>query len=396
MKFFSQREDEIDFNSFTRFSFGMFRFAHFDFEKLHEGATFKEKFIYNVKRNYVRFGLGTFAAAVISLTANAIINNDNMVIVSSSFTNLLTIALIALKYLNTYLHKNDIWEIIQEMRAIYNGTTDQRTKFDVRPYLRAYQRVIKIAIVTFSATVFSITYPIFPFLVDGTMRFEINYWYPFDPFTPKSFVGAMVWVDWMAVNCTIFLIACDSMVYALITVISMEFDFLKIDLMHLSNVPKHERAKEIKRLTDHHNKLLDISDKLEKCYSPTFLASFVETSMILCLIAFELSTASDDLSKFKLYIPYLGVMGGQMLVLCIFGQKLLDSSESIADGIYNCQWEEFPDSAFKKQLILMIQRAQKPNRLTAMKYAVISLETCTRVSKNIITSYHINVGNVLN
>ena len=71
----------------------------------------------------------------------------------------------------------------------------------------------------------------------------------------------------------------------------------------------------------------------------------------------------------------------QTCVLCYYsyGQKLMDSSVGVADEIYGCDWTDLDDNEFKKQMITVIIRAQKPMRLTAMGFADISLETFTTV-----------------
>lgn len=155
-------------------------------------------------------------------------------------------------------------------------------------------------------------------------------------------------MDWIAVNCVLLSLCTESMLYALITLISMEFDFLKTDLMNLHYFPIHERSRKVNNLIELHNKLLDISDNLQKIYQSSFLMSFVISSALMCFIAFQLSTAGNDISKYAMYVPYFMAMSCQILLLCVFGQKLINASESITEGIYNCHWEEFSDNALKK------------------------------------------------
>lgn len=48
--------------------------------------------------------------------------------------------------------------------------------------------------------------------------------------------------------------------------------------------------------------------------------------------------------------------------------------------IYNCNWEDdhYP-LALKKGLVLMLVRAQKPLRITALKFSFLSLESFTKI-----------------
>lgn len=100
----------------------------------------------------------------------------------------------------------------------------------------------------------------------------------------------------------------------------------------------------------------------------------------MCFVAFQLSPARNDFSTYTFYIPYLSMICGQILLLCVFGQNLKDSSEAVADGVYDSGWEDFADNDFKRQLVIIILRAQRPKRLTAMNFAEISLTSFTSVS----------------
>ena len=100
----------------------------------------------------------------------------------------------------------------------------------------------------------------------------------------------------------------------------------------------------------------------------------------MCFIAFELSLASAKVATYAYYMPFLCMTVGLIFLLCVFGQKLIDSSEAVAEGIYDSGWEDFDEHAFKKQFILILLRAQKAKKFTAMNFATISLPSFTTVS----------------
>lgn len=57
----------------------------------------------------------------------------------------------------------------------------------------------------------------------------------------------------------------------------------------------------------------------------------------------------------------------------------------VADSAYNCNWYS-TDKCFKKLLIILIARSQKPVEVTAGKFAAISNSTFVTVS-NIYTLF---------
>ena len=94
-----------------------------------------------------------------------------------------------------------------------------------------------------------------------------------------------------------------------------------------------------------------------------------------------------DLIKFSIY---LFSSLSQILLMCYYGDQLKEyvrmssillfykiiycyrSSSSIADGIYNSNWYNGQPS-IKKQMSLILHRAQRPQYLTAHKFSNISL-----------------------
>ena len=143
---------------------------------------------------------------------------------------------------------------------------------------------------------------------------------------------------------------------------------------------KHERRDKMKDLINRHNNLLEIIEKLKLIFEPSCLFSFVLSSVIMCIVSFVFLTIMDDLLSCMFYVVYIVLAGSQIWLLCYFGQKLLNSSVGVANQIYECEWTELDDNDFKKQIIVIIARAQRPEILTAMGFADISLETFTTVN----------------
>lgn len=375
-KIFNPSEDEINSSSFVKFSLFMFRLVLFVFEPLSGSENWKQRFAYEAKLVYVKVVLLALALGTMSMVAFAVLNSDNFMTAASAVPNIVTVLLIELKAIVSYMHKDDIWNIFEELREMFDRRENANTKYEIKRFLDNYHFIIKIYSATFVIVFLPIAFPLFPFLMNGTMELTVNYWFPFDAFKVANFPFALLWVDWVAWNCLVLLLATESLLYGLIAVISMEFDFLRVDFLNLRFAPEQERAKIISNLSDHHNKLLSISDNLQDIYNLSFLVSFVISSLIMCFISFQLSTTEFDFVAYSFYVPYLGMVGGQILLLCYFGQKLIDSSQAVADGVYNCGWEDF---ANKKQFILIILRAQRAKRLTAMGFADLSLVSFTSV-----------------
>ena len=378
---FNPRENEIDFNSFIQFPLLMFRVACVNFKPLPESPTIKEKISFYARRFY-----SFFVIVNISLTAISkfilVTKSADITDASSFLLDVATYILNGFKIFVTIIYQDELWKIFQEMKIFLDRNINQNKEYGVKKYLVSYHKLAIVYTVPIFGLLLTCAFAIVPFILFGTMELPLKYWYPFDPFQAKNYLFAYFWSTWILITALIALLAGDILLYALITIIAMEFDILKIDLMRIGETPRNKER--VQTLVDHHINLLNLCDKLERIYSMTFLFSFVISSFVMCFASYQLSTKVDNLSLFAFYFFYFWMMGVQILLLCVFGQKLINSSESISEGVYNSGWEIISDDeAYKKQLILIISRAQRPKRLTAMGFADISIETFTTVTKKI-------------
>lgn len=383
LDFFNTPEDEISFSTFTKFSFLVYRFALFEFKPLKKKANFKEKFIHFLKSTYFKLCLVSQCWAFVSFVIIMIINAENVVDFARNFANTMTGFLVTQKALSTYAYKDDLWKIFQEIQPMFERRAGDNKKYGIKKYLDGYNLLVKFYSASAVLVFIPIVLPPFRYLMFGTMKLSLDFYYPFEPYQPVNFFYASFWFAYICYNSLIFMFSFDSLLYGLITIISMEFDILKVDILNIKTLKGHEQTETVNNLVDRHNRVLDLTSKLQNIYAVTFTSSFFVSSLILCFVVFQLSTARK-FATFLMYVPYLGLIGGQVLLLCMFGQKMIDSSEMLVDGINKCGWEEFEDNTLRKHIILMILRAQKIKRFSALGFADISLESFTSVSPSML------------
>ena len=379
LEVFNTPEDEITFESFTRFSLSLFRILWVSFTPLQAGASLKEKFYFHAKTIYNRLRLFGFLIAAISMMSHGLVNFDNFEAASKASTNSIFVVLIGLKAFITFIRKDDISNILQELESLQQRRKGFNKKYGVKKFLDEYHFYMKIYTIPHMAVLLPIVSSIYLYLVHGTMELPLPYWFPIDIYRHEVFFFALLFVEWVAFNITPMLLSTDSMTYAIITAIVSEFHVLKFDLGDVKSVPENERAKQIQDLTDRHNKLLDLCDKIQEIYSLTFLLTVSISSLIICSALFQLAVVASNSYDIAFYVPYMCMIGGQTLLQCLYGQKLIDASESVANGVYDCGWEDFSDNTFTKLFVMMILRGQKAKRLTAMNFADVSHESFTKV-----------------
>lgn len=374
-----QTEEQINFDSFTKFSMYLYRFVPLDFQGSKVNPSWREKFLFFVKVNYIKFFFfGYFLAwlSIITLAATS----ESFLDGSKAFLDIIAYMHVVCKVLNAYSCKDRIGKLLQEMRPLFDRRNNQNRHYGIKKYLDNFNILLMVYTGSIITLLLPVVFPIIPYLLFGKMDLASEFWFPFDPFQVVIYPFVYLWANWTSISGLYFMLASETLFYGVITVLIMEFDILRADLADLINIANLEKQKQLNSLIDRHNKLLELSDKFQDIYSYTFFGSFVTNSIIMCLIVFILSVTSGNISTYVYYSSYLVVGSTQALLLCMFGQKLIDSSESLSKASYFSGWEELEDRNFKRTIILVILRAQKAKRLSAMGFANISLETFTAVS----------------
>lgn len=379
LKVFNPTEEEINFDSFVKLPLLCFKFVFFKFKPLAVNPNFREKLQHFASLNSIRLVLCALILAVISLTIYTVLNAGDFLSTSTNVLNVFSTLQITLTTCILYEHRTDIMEIFEDLRASFEVHRAENAKYKIGQYLDGFHLFFKIYASIFVLLLVPITIPTFNYLIFGKMEPEVNFWFPFDPFTDKTFPIVLFWINFVDYIGLVVKLGADSLAYALITVVAMEFDILKADFMDIKLISKHQRIDKLKTLIDRHNKLLDIGDKLQSIYGLTFFVIFTISSLLLCFSVFVLS-ATSDLSIISFYVPYFFMVSGQILLMCVYGQKILDSSSDVAEGIYECSWEELGDHAFNKQLLLIILRAQRPKQLSGLGFFDVTLSGFRSVS----------------
>lgn len=379
VKLFNLTDEEITFESFIEFPLKVFSILLFDINPLSENATLKTRAKYYAKMFYNSVCLFNLVAATYQFAAYAVYHSDDFAVLASSLSYVLTTILVSAKMLVLFRRKSDIREIFEDLREISNCRVHSNRTYGVKGYLDAYLRIAKVfSAVSFTACLMVFFPPLLNFIVFGAMKPALYFWFPLDIFQMSTFPITLFWADYTAYNSSSFQSATDLTLYAMITVVAMEFDILKTDFMHLGSEAKFQEPQKLSNLAKRHNKLLEVSAKLQEIYEFAFLISFVISSIIICSVLFQVTTTQAGSANYAHLGPYLFTLVSQIGLLCFFGQKLKDSSVGVAEGIYACDWTSF-DNDERKEIVLVMIRAQRQQTLTAMNFAEVSLESFKNV-----------------
>jgi hypothetical protein len=227
------------------------------------------------------------------------------------------------------------------------------------------------------------------------------------------------WIRFMIIECHMIMVGNENIILGLIIVLTVEFQKLRTKIMEIKakldeksmKVKKIKSSQQVLRnktksklyrlasernlvpvdlnivietsiqeIVKKHLELLDIRDELENIFAPAFLLNFLCSTVCLCV--FELMVLVAIVRPVDSCMFFFGASIKILMffVLCRFCQKLKDASLEISDAIYNCKWEEIEDLKVKKQLLMILLRAQKSKTLTCWKFSEISFQLFGSVS----------------
>ncbi|KAM7348948.1 odorant receptor 13a [Cochliomyia hominivorax] len=208
-------------------------------------------------------------------------------------------------------------------------------------------------------------------------------------------------------------------------------DNLVIDAYQLVKDKHDEREiqkmyiKLLNKIAYDHNKLIEFSNRLEKFFNPILLVNFSISSVLICVVGFQLVTGKDMfIGDYAKFLVYLFSCLSQLYVLCWNGDSLIQHSTETAQHLYDCNWEgenvyltsaitkyqtrrhelknknnnlseslqmqrkwrELHDihfvpanKQFRQNLEIMIMCSQRPVKITAMKFSTLSLQSFTAI-----------------
>ncbi|PSN46090.1 Odorant receptor 63 [Blattella germanica] len=234
----------------------------------------------------------------------------------------------------------------------------------------------------------------------------IHYWYAY----------FFLMASWMSC-CINGTINCDLFV-SLIIKTTCQFHFLELGLLKIRDTAikqKRTRTESVKQLKikfldpseeeldaeeddlmvqnlkvciKYHQDLLGFAAALEAHVSPfVFMQMFVYFTF-LCMNIFAISLVPVASMEFMEQLLFIICITCLLLILSWYGNELKLKSMDVAKAAYDCDWLNGP-LEFKKSLVTLILRAQKPVILTALKFFTVDLNLFIVVMKTSYSYYQV-------
>ncbi|KAI4456946.1 odorant receptor [Holotrichia oblita] len=113
---------------------------------------------------------------------------------------------------------------------------------------------------------------------------------------------------------------------------------------------------------EQHKLLISICTELENSFNIAIMIQFFVSTCGICASVLMLKV---DYSQFVKMLTFAAGHTAQLFYYCYVGHELIFESGYLSVAIYECDWHLSYDKNFNQALILMMQRGQKVQCLTA-------------------------------
>ncbi|KAH8297029.1 hypothetical protein KR044_003723 [Drosophila immigrans] len=131
-----------------------------------------------------------------------------------------------------------------------------------------------------------------------------------------------------------------------------------------------------------HQRLFGLHKELNDIFGIMLAYNLFSTATTLCCVIFY--TILQGLNREGIgFLLFFISSSAQFFMVSYYGQQLIDFSQNIALAAYTQNWYN-ASIKYRKYLLLIMQRAQRPAELSAKGVIIISLDTFKRVSLHLL------------
>ncbi|XP_050350289.1 odorant receptor 13a-like [Nymphalis io] len=172
--------------------------------------------------------------------------------------------------------------------------------------------------------------------------------------------------------CVLYFTTVDALYYIMTSHLCSQFAILSDELRSLDENTTHC----LRDIVIKHQYILKLSQDLEEIFRAPNLLNVLVGSLEICALGFSLTMG--NWAQIPGVILFLASVFVQILMISVFGEKLIRESRKIGESAFLCKWYKM-DKKSKNTILLLMLRSNKPQKLTAYKFSVISYESFTKI-----------------
>ncbi|XP_013111655.2 putative odorant receptor 85d [Stomoxys calcitrans] len=275
--------------------------------------------------------------------------------------------------------------LMQEIRHIYPKEVEMQKTYRVREYVYRFNLislgfvVVHEILIWFYNLYIAVSYLIYErWLGWHQVPLGLPYfcWVPWEWRGHWSYYVMYVSQNLAGHTCMSGQLANDLLLCVVATQIIMHFEYLAERLKEYQ--PKgayQEDLQFLARSIKYHQAILHLSTLMNEVFGVSLLVNFISSSFIMCFLGFQM-TIGVQLDTLVMLFMFLFCSLVQILMICNYGQELIVKSESIGYAVYSQNWLQ-SDLRYRKMLIAIIGRSQRPTILKATTLLKVSMGTMT-------------------
>ncbi|KAH8347265.1 hypothetical protein KR059_007813 [Drosophila kikkawai] len=289
-----------------------------------------------------------------------------------------------LKIWHIWRQRTQLTYVVRELETLHPQTIDQQKSYDVAAHLGGYKRYsvfyfgMHLVLIWTYNLYWAVYYLVCDFWLDlRQFKRMLPYycWVPWDWSTGCSYYFMYVSQNFAGQACLSGQLAADLLMCALVTLLVMHFTRLAGHIEnYVAGLSTPQRDLEfLQKVVAYHQRLLLLCQDINGIFGVSLLCNFVSSSFIICFVGFQM-TIGGKIDNLVMLVLFIFCAMVQVFMIASYAQRLLDVSEHIGQAVYNHDWFH-ADLRYRKMLILIVKRAQRPSRLKATIFLNVSLVT---------------------
>ncbi|CAH0700952.1 unnamed protein product [Spodoptera exigua] len=133
-------------------------------------------------------------------------------------------------------------------------------------------------------------------------------------------------------------------------------------------------------------RILRTAKMLQDIFGTAILIQFGIGGWILCMAAYKLVTLNVLSVEFASMTLFISCILTELFLYCYYGNEVTDESERVSESLYSMEWGR-AGLAFRRSLVLVMERAKRPLRPAAGRVIPLSLDTFVKIIKSSYTFY---------
>ncbi|KAG5667247.1 hypothetical protein PVAND_015237 [Polypedilum vanderplanki] len=294
------------------------------------------------------------------------------------FTQLVTILpsciAVCIETFVVYFYKNELLAVMEMIKDVINEHgMSEKLKTNLL-FVDKYMRILLLLMIVSTSA----------FTISGIYYHQLSYkmWFPFE----INFCFAIIYQICCLYNYSLVNLVLDILpVFFIVYTVGM----LEQLCDNLENIKKSTKGEENRQklinCIEYHCKIIEINKKIQKIFSPIFLARGFLSVAVLCTAIFAILTLSDPAIFGKL-VAYVIIMTVTIFVPCYYGSKLKEISSQVSVSLFQSEWI-YEDQKYQELVKIMIINTGKSLKISIADVFDVDLANFMSICHSVYSAY---------